>query len=56
MKFWNGEEDVKNNWREDKRWLPSMDEDKVARAYRLWNKAVEKSKNWVDEDVEELYG
>ncbi|MCI4010107.1 glycerol kinase GlpK [Brevibacterium sp. ZH18] len=56
VKFWNGEEDVKNNWREDKRWLPSMDEDKVARAYRLWNKAVEKSKNWVDEDVEELYG
>ena len=56
VKFWNGEEDVKNNWREDKRWLPSMDEDTVARAYRLWNKAVEKSKNWVDEDVEALQG
>ncbi|HCG56363.1 MULTISPECIES: glycerol kinase GlpK [Brevibacterium] len=54
VKFWNGEEDVKANWREDKRWLPSMDEDKVARAYRLWNKAVERSKNWVDEDVEAL--
>lgn len=56
VKFWEGEEDVKNNWREDKRWLPSMDEDTVARAYRLWNKAVEKSKNWVDEDVEALQG
>ena len=56
VKFWNGEEDVKNNWREDKRWNPSMDEEKVARVYRLWNKAVEKSKNWVDDDTEALYG
>ncbi|MDN5805997.1 MAG: glycerol kinase GlpK [Brevibacterium sp.] len=55
VKFWNGEEDVKANWREGKRWQPSMDGDKVARVYRLWNKAVEKSKAWVDEDVEELY-
>ncbi|GAA1925653.1 glycerol kinase GlpK [Brevibacterium antiquum] len=56
VKFWNGEEDVKANWREGKRWQPSMDGDKVDRVYRLWNKAVEKSKTWVDEDVEELYG
>ena len=56
VKFWNGEDDVKANWREGKRWVPSMDEDKVARVYRLWAKAVEKSKTWVDEDVEELYG
>ncbi|MDN5634883.1 MAG: glycerol kinase, partial [Brevibacterium sp.] len=56
VKFWNGEDDVKANWREGKRWEPSMGEDKVARVYRLWNKAVEKSKKWVDEDVEELQG
>ncbi|SMX87451.1 glycerol kinase GlpK [Brevibacterium aurantiacum] len=56
VKFWNGEDDVKANWREGKRWEPSMDKDKVDRVYRLWNKAVDKSKTWVDEDVEELYG
>ncbi len=56
VKFWSGEEDVKNNWHEDKRWVPEMDDETVARVYRLWNKAVDKSKGWVDEDVEELYG
>ena len=54
--FWSGEDDVKNNWSEDKRWEPSMDQETVDRAFRLWTKAVDKSKNWVDEDVEELYG
>ncbi|MCQ6525360.1 FGGY-family carbohydrate kinase, partial [Bacillus paranthracis] len=44
VKFWNGEEDVRKNWREDKRWNPSMDDETVARVYRLWNKAVERSK------------
>ena len=36
--------------------VPEMDDETVARVYRLWNKAVDKSKGWVDEDVEELYG
>ena len=33
-----------------------MDDEKVERVYRLWNKAVERSKGWVDEDTETLYG
>ncbi|GAA1412243.1 glycerol kinase GlpK [Oerskovia paurometabola] len=50
--FWQGEQDVIANWAEDKRWTPSMDEDERERLYRNWKKAVSKTLDWVDEDVE----
>jgi glycerol kinase len=49
--FWSGEQDVIDNWAEDKRWEPSMDEDERDRQYRLWKKAVTKTLDWVDDDV-----
>ncbi|MET0787610.1 MAG: glycerol kinase GlpK [Cellulomonas sp.] len=49
--FWSGEQDVIDNWAEDKRWEPTMDEDERARQYRLWKKAVTKTFDWVDDDV-----
>ncbi|GAA4287215.1 glycerol kinase GlpK [Georgenia daeguensis] len=49
--FWQGEQDVIDNWAEDKRWEPSMDEGDRERTYRLWKKAVTRTFNWVDEDV-----
>ena len=49
--FWNGEQDVIDNWAEDKRWSPSMDTGERDRQYRLWKKAVTKSFDWVDDDV-----
>lgn len=49
--FWNGEQDVIDNWAEDKRWTPSMGDAERDRQYRLWKKAVTKSFDWVDEDV-----
>ena len=49
--FWSGEQDVIDNWAEDKRWEPSMDEGERAREYRLWKKAVTKTLDWVDDDV-----
>jgi glycerol kinase len=49
--FWSGEKDVIENWAEDKRWEPSMDEDERDRQYRLWKKAVTKTLDWVDDDV-----
>ncbi|MFC6352790.1 glycerol kinase GlpK [Rothia nasimurium] len=51
--FWDGEQDVIDNWSEDKRWEPQMDKDEVERQYRLWKKAVSKTLDWVDEDVEQ---
>ncbi len=50
--FWQGEQDVIANWAEDKRWTPSMDESERERLYRNWKKAVSKTLDWVDEDVE----
>jgi len=49
--FWQGEQDVIDNWAEDKRWEPSMDEAERERTYRLWKKAVTRTFDWVDEDV-----
>jgi len=54
--FWDGEQDVIDNWAEDKRWEPTMDEETRERYLRLWKKAVERTYDWVDEDVDELYG
>lgn len=50
--FWDGEKDVIDNWDEDKRWEPSADTEDIERQYRLWKKAVSKTLDWVDEDVE----
>jgi len=49
--FWSGEQDVIDNWAEDKRWEPSMDPTDRDRQYRLWKKAVTKTFDWVDADV-----
>ena len=49
--FWKGEQDVIDNWAEDKRWTPNMDSEHRDRTYRNWKKAVTKSFDWVDEDV-----
>ncbi|MBC7292279.1 MAG: glycerol kinase GlpK [Actinotalea sp.] len=50
--FWQGEQDVIDNWAEDKRWEPSMDADHRDKMYRNWKKAVTKTFDWVDADVE----
>ncbi len=49
--YWSGEQDVIDNWSEDKRWEPSMEAEERDRQYRLWKKAVTKSFDWVDDDV-----
>ena len=48
--FWSGEDDVRNNWAEDKRWEPSMDDAQREKYYRKWKKAVTKTFDWVDDD------
>ncbi|WP_022917135.1 glycerol kinase GlpK [Ruania albidiflava] len=50
--FWSGEQDVIDNWSEDKRWTPQMEENERERLYRNWKKAVTKTFDWVDEDTE----
>lgn len=50
--YWEGEQDVIDNWAEDKRWEPQMEQEKRERLYRNWKKAVTKTFDWVDDDVE----
>ncbi len=52
--FWSGEQDVIDNWNEGKRWTPSMDKGESDRLFRQWNKAVTKTLDWVDDDIESL--
>jgi glycerol kinase len=49
--FWESEDDIRNNWGEDKRWSPHMDSAERDRQYRNWKKAVTKTFDWVDDDV-----
>ena len=48
--FWSGEQDVIDNWAEDRRWSPAMEDTERERLYRNWKKAVTKTLDWVDED------
>ena len=50
--FWEGEQDVIDNWAEGARWSPKMSEAERDRLYRQWKKAVTKTFDWVDEDAE----
>jgi glycerol kinase len=51
--FWAGEQDVIDNWAEGARWTPQMQEGERERLYRNWKKAVTKTFDWVDADVEQ---
>ncbi|TQO20492.1 glycerol kinase [Rhodoglobus vestalii] len=50
--FWDGLDDLRKNWQEDSRWEPKMGEEERERLLRSWKKAVTKTFDWVDEDVE----
>jgi glycerol kinase len=47
--FWEGEDDIRANWRTDETWYPRMDEHTRAGYLHKWRKAVERSYGWVEE-------
>ncbi|MFT3860057.1 glycerol kinase GlpK [Micropruina sp.] len=51
--YWDGEQDVIDNWAEAKRWEPKMEDGERDRLYRQWKKAVTRTLDWVDDDVKE---
>ena len=48
--FWNSEDDIRNNWAEDKRWEPQMDSAKRDEYYKYWKRAVTRTFDWFDSD------
>ncbi|PYY63108.1 glycerol kinase [Curtobacterium sp. MCSS17_011] len=50
--FWANLDELRANWQEDKRWEPQLDAAERERTLRLWKKAVTKTFDWVDEDVQ----
>lgn len=46
--FWSGPGEIAANWREDRRWEPTMDAATRDGLYRQWRKAVERTLDWVE--------
>ena len=42
--------ELRANWHESRRWLPSWTEDRRAGGYAGWRKAVQRTLDWVDVD------
>jgi glycerol kinase len=51
--FWKDLDELRSNWREDKRWEPDLTAAERGRLLRNWTKAVSKTLDWVDDDTEE---
>jgi glycerol kinase len=46
--FWTGRDELRDRWREGKRWEPSIGDDERASLIRTWKKAVSRTFDWVD--------
>jgi len=49
--FWRDLDELRANWREDRRWEPSMPAPERDRLLRRWRKAVSKSMDWAEGDA-----
>ncbi|MBL0716275.1 MAG: glycerol kinase GlpK [Desulfosarcina sp.] len=45
--YWSDREELRRNWSVDRTWEPDMPAEKRAKAYREWQKAVERTFDWV---------
>jgi glycerol kinase len=48
--FWSNEDELRENWQEDKRWEPQMESSKRDEYYKYWKRAVTKSFDWFEAD------
>src|SRR3954471_2021402 len=46
--FWDGQDELRERWGEDKRWEPDMGDEEREHGYERWKKAVERSLDWED--------
>ena len=47
--FWSDEAELRERWREERRWDPAADPADVERGLTQWRRAVERSLDWVTE-------
>jgi glycerol kinase len=48
VEFWGSVDELRQNWQEDRRWLPQWDDRRRAHGYAGWKKAVNHALGWVD--------
>jgi glycerol kinase len=48
--MWNSEDELRENWVEDKRWEPQMEAGARDEYYKYWKRAVTKSFDWFEAD------
>ena len=49
---WKSREELKTQWKEQMRWLPTMDDKERANKVGFWNKAVRSTLGWMDSEKE----
>jgi glycerol kinase len=45
---WRNQDELRSQWREGQRWMPAMPSEQRDKLYRSWQKAVQRSLDWVD--------
>ncbi len=50
--YWENRDELRERWEEDKRWEPDMDSDVRDREFARWQKAVQRTLDWVEDDDE----
>ena len=48
--FWKDTDELRANWNEAERWEPRWSDEQRARGYAGWQKAVQRTLDWVDDD------
>ncbi|GAA3114642.1 glycerol kinase [Kribbella aluminosa] len=48
--FWKNKDELVQNWNEDKRWEPQWNDEQRTQGYAGWQKAVQRTLDWVDVD------
>jgi glycerol kinase len=49
--YWATQNDLRQNWQEDKRWTPQADAKTIDKEYASWKKAVTRTFDWVEPDA-----
>ena len=46
--FWRDAEEMRSNWQADKQWEPGWSADQREAGHAGWQKAIERTLNWID--------